>query len=115
MLWSKQYYFFDIDLWCEEHQVNPFFQSGLRNFEWYHMVNDYIISMPDKWEYPWYAAWESCIHTFVLAAVDVNFAKEQLALMLTEHYLHPNGQYRRMNGISAMSTPCTRLGCLSAA
>lgn len=92
MLWGKQYYFFDIDLWCDEHNVNPLSGAGLRNIEWYHMVNDNIISMPDKWEYPWYAAWDLAFHTFILASIDIQFAKEQLTLMLTEHYIHPSGQ-----------------------
>ena len=63
-----------------------------RNREWYHMVNDDIISMPDKWEYPWYAAWDLAFHTVALNMVDQDFAKQQLDLMLSEVYLHPSGQ-----------------------
>ena len=63
-----------------------------RNQQWFHMVNDDIISMPDKWEYPWYAAWDLAFHTLALAMVDPDFAKQQLDLMLRELYLHPNGQ-----------------------
>jgi hypothetical protein len=94
MLWSKQYYYFDADTWLEEHGADPF-QPGsryIRNKEWFHMVNDHIISMPDKWEYPWYAAWDLAFHTVALSMVGLDFAKEQLALMLREIYLHPSGQ-----------------------
>ena len=63
-----------------------------RNREWFHMINDHIISMPDKWEYPWYAAWDLAFHTIALSTVDPDFAKQQLDLMLTELYLHPSGQ-----------------------
>jgi hypothetical protein len=64
----------------------------VRNAEWYHLVNDDIISMPDKWEYPWYAAWDLAFHAIPLALVDVEFAKRQLTLLLDEAYQHPNGQ-----------------------
>ena len=67
MLWSKQFYYFDVDQWLEEHQARPVAQAtrkrAPRNGEWFHMVNDDIISMPDKWEYPWYAAWDLAFHT----------------------------------------------------
>ena len=63
-----------------------------RNRDWFHMVNDDIISMPDKWEYPWYAAWDLAFHVLALSMVDLDFAKQQLQLMLRERYLHPNGQ-----------------------
>lgn len=94
MLWSKQYYFFDADLWLKEHNAHPFSRVSLyyRNKEWFHMVNDDIISMPDKWEYPWYAAWDLAFHTIALSMVDIDFAKDQLYLMLQESYQHPNGQ-----------------------
>ena len=60
MLWSKQYFYFDVDLWLTEHGDDPMKPGGrsIRNSEWFHMVNQHIISMPDKWEYPWYAAWD---------------------------------------------------------
>ena len=64
----------------------------MRNSEWFHMVNQDIISMPDKWEYPWYAAWDLAFHAMALSAVDVEFAKEQLDLLLQEFFLHPSGQ-----------------------
>ena len=94
MLWSKQFYFFDGDQWLEEHHAHPL-QVGSRDFrnrEWFHMMNEDIISMPDKWEYPWYAAWDLAFHTLPIAIVDPDFAKEQLALMLRGVYLHPSGQ-----------------------
>jgi hypothetical protein len=95
MLWSKQFYFYDVDKWLEERGVDPFRvtrKAQPRNDHWSHMYNGDIISMPDKWEYPWYAAWDLAFHVLALALVDVDFAKEQLGLMLGERYLHPNGQ-----------------------
>jgi hypothetical protein len=94
MLWSKQYFGFDVDKWLGEHGVNPMRASGsqMRNNEWAHMVNEHVISMPDKWEYPWYAAWDLAFHTIALSTVDVDFAKQQLDLMLQEFFLHPTGQ-----------------------
>lgn len=95
MLWSKQYYNFDIRRWLEERGCTPFqfpAKSAPRNEQWSHMVNADIISMPDKWEYPWYAAWDLAFHVLSLSLVDVDFAKAQLNLMLAENYLHPNGQ-----------------------
>ncbi len=94
MLWSKQFFFFDGDNWLDEHNSNPL-HSGYkqaRNSEWYHMLNMDIISMPDKWEYPWYAAWDLAFHTLPLSIVDPDFAKQQMDLMLRGLYLHPNGQ-----------------------
>ncbi len=95
MLWSKQYYYFDLEKWLKEHHSHPMLDSvpqGRRNTEWFHMLNADIISMPDKWEYPWYAAWDLAFHTITLALVDFDFAKEQLLLMLRNLYFHPNGQ-----------------------
>ncbi|MEK7787578.1 MAG: glucosidase, partial [Chloroflexota bacterium] len=94
MLWSKQYYYFDADLWLEEHNSNPLHTGyrSSRNSEWFHMVNKDIISMPDKWEYPWYAAWDLAFHTLPFSIVDPDFAKQQMHLMLHGLYLHPNGQ-----------------------
>ena len=94
MLWSKQFFFFDGDNWLDEHHSNPL-HSGYhasRNSEWFHMLNEDIISMPDKWEYPWYAAWDLAFHTLPLSIVDPDFAKEQIQLMLKATYLHPSGQ-----------------------
>jgi hypothetical protein len=95
MLWTKQYYLFDVDVWLREHQAHPFRppnRAGVRNERWYHMHNDDVISMPDKWEYPWYAAWDLAFHTLALSMVDPDFSKSQLNLMLSEDYLHPSGQ-----------------------
>ncbi len=94
MLWSKQFFFFDGDNWLDEHHSNPLHHGyrASRNSEWYHMLNQDIISMPDKWEYPWYAAWDLAFHTLPLSIVDPDFAKEQMDLMLRSSYLHPNGQ-----------------------
>jgi hypothetical protein len=95
MLWSKQYYYFDIDKWLEEHEAHPLTGTthrSIRNTEWFHMLNSDIISMPDKWEYPWYAAWDLAFHTIALSLVDFDFAKDQLLLMLRSLYAHPNGQ-----------------------
>jgi hypothetical protein len=95
MLWSKQFYFFDLERWLTEHKSHPLLESngrGARNSEWFHMLNADVISMPDKWEYPWYAAWDLAFHTLALLLVDFDFAKEQLLLMLRSLYFHPNGQ-----------------------
>ena len=94
MLWSKQFFFFDGDNWLDEHNSNPLHTGyrNSRNSEWFHMVNEDIISMPDKWEYPWYAAWDLAFHTLPLSIVDPDFAKEQMQLMLKGVYLHPSGQ-----------------------
>lgn len=94
MLWSKQFFFFDGDNWLDEHHSNPLHSGyhAARNSEWYHMLNEDIISMPDKWEYPWYAAWDLAFHTLPLSIVDPDFAKEQMRLMLKNVYLHPSGQ-----------------------
>ncbi len=94
MLWSKQYYFWDGDAWLEEHHAHPLHHGyrAFRNGEWFHMINDDIISMPDKWEYPWYAAWDLAFHTLPIGIVDPDFAKDQLRLMLRARYFHPSGQ-----------------------
>ena len=95
MLWSKQYYYFDLDRWLLEHEGHPMVGTvhrDVRNAEWFHMLNSDIISMPDKWEYPWYAAWDLAFHTLALSVVDFDFAKDQLLLMLRTLYSHPNGQ-----------------------
>ena len=95
MLWSKQYYYFDLDRWLEEHDTHPMTgtsRRATRNSDWFHMLNSDVISMPDKWEYPWYAAWDLAFHTLALSLVDFDFAKEQLLLMLRNLYAHPNGQ-----------------------
>jgi len=94
MLWSKQYFFLDAEKWLEEHGADPMRPSGrkVRNRDWFHMISDDIFSMPDKWEYPWFAAWDLAFHTLPLSMVDVDFAKRQLDLLLDQVYLHPTGQ-----------------------
>ncbi|HEX2464903.1 MAG TPA: glucosidase [Thermoanaerobaculia bacterium] len=95
MLWGKQFYLYDVDTWLKEHDAHPLVGGGrhkARNSEWFHMFNGDVISMPDKWEYPWYAAWDLAFHTVALALVDFDFAKDQLLLMLRSLYCHPNGQ-----------------------
>jgi hypothetical protein len=95
MLWSKQYYHYDVDRWLEERGSDPFKATrrvAPRNDHWHHMNNGDVISMPDKWEYPWYAAWDLAFHVIALTLVDPAFGKEQLKLMLRERYMHPNGQ-----------------------
>jgi hypothetical protein len=94
MLWSKQYFYFDLDKWLGEHGADPMKPGArfMRNSEWFHMVNQHVISMPDKWEYPWYAAWDLAFHTMALSTVDSDFAKDQLDLMLQTYFIHPTGQ-----------------------
>ncbi|MFE2428174.1 glucosidase [Streptomyces sp. NPDC059373] len=93
MLWSKQYYYFDVERWLAEHGHDPLASDPrVRNSNWYHMVNDEIMSMPDAWEYPWFAAWDLAFHAIALSMVDLTFAKGQLDLLLRRLYLHPNGQ-----------------------
>ena len=85
MLWSKQFYYYDVDRWLEEHGADPFKptrRAAPRNDHWHHMHNADIISMPDKWEYPWYAAWDLAFHVLALTLVDEDFGKQQLDLML---------------------------------
>jgi hypothetical protein len=95
LLWSKQYYHYVVRPWLEGDPAQPpppESRKNGRNAEWHHLYNADIISMPDKWEYPWYAAWDLAFHCVPLALVDPEFAKEQLVLMLREWYMHPNGQ-----------------------
>ncbi len=95
MLWSKQFYHYDVDKWLEERGSDPFKanrKQAPRNDGWHHMYNGDVISMPDKWEYPWYAAWDLAFHVIALTLVDPDFGKEQLKLMVRERYMHPNGQ-----------------------
>jgi hypothetical protein len=95
MLWSKQFYHYDVDKWLEERGSDPFNENrkqAPRNDHWHHMYNGDVISMPDKWEYPWYAAWDLAFHVIALTLVDPEFGKGQLRLMLRERYMHPNGQ-----------------------
>jgi hypothetical protein len=95
MLWSKQFYHYVVKTWLEgdgKFSPPPRQRFDGRNKDWKHLYNDDVVSMPDKWEYPWYAAWDLAFHSIALALVDSDFAKEQLILMLREWYMHPNGQ-----------------------
>jgi hypothetical protein len=95
MIWSKQYFHFDIPRWLKGDATQPAPSATRmhgRNREWTHLNNADIISMPDKWEYPWYAAWDLAFHTLPLAHLDPQFAKDQLVLLTREWYMHPNGQ-----------------------
>ncbi|WP_372680954.1 hypothetical protein [Desulfosarcina sp.] len=94
MIWTKQFFYYNVEQWLKgdpaQPEVPPSRASG-RNHEWEHLNNFDIISMPDKWEYPWYAAWDLAFHAIPLALVDAAFAKRQLTLMAREWYMHPNG------------------------
>ena len=94
MLWSKQFFFYDVGRWLKDHGIQPYKANprSIRNDRWGHMVNEDVISMPDKWEYPWYAAWDLAFHVTALTLVDEDFGKEQLELFLRSRYLHPSGQ-----------------------
>jgi hypothetical protein len=95
MLWGKQFYYYDVARWLNGDPGKsspPAQRKKGRNHEWMHLHNADIISMPDKWEYPWYAAWDVAFHTIPLALVDAEFAKQQLLLFTKEWYMHPNGQ-----------------------
>ncbi len=95
MLWSKQFYHFDIPVWLKGDPAQPPPPVGRlhgRNTTWRHLNNAEVLSMPDKWEYPWFAAWDLAFHCIPLALVDPEFAKQQLLLLTREWYMHPNGQ-----------------------
>jgi len=93
MVWSKQFFYYDVPQWLDGDSAQPAPPPGrARNSEWRHLNNADIISMPDKWEYPWYAAWDLAFHCVPLALIDPEFAKQQLLLLTREWYMHPNGQ-----------------------
>jgi hypothetical protein len=95
LVWTKQYFGYDVWRWLKgdpAYPPPPAARKGGRNSEWEHLKNADVISMPDKWEYPWYAAWDLAFHTLPFAMIDPRFAKEQLLLFLREWYMHPNGQ-----------------------
>ncbi|ASV32531.1 MGH1-like glycoside hydrolase domain-containing protein [Maribacter cobaltidurans] len=93
LLWTKQFYYYDVHKWLfgGPGELKPY-RENPRNFSWQHLTNRHVISMPDKWEYPWYAAWDLAFHMASFVEIDPYFAKEQLVLMLRESYMHPNGQ-----------------------
>lgn len=93
LIWNKQLYYYDIEQWRKGDPVNPKpNRSSKRNVDWMHLTNFDIISMPDKWEFPWYASWDLAFHCIAFARLDSDFAKRQLELMTREWYMHPNGQ-----------------------
>jgi hypothetical protein len=95
MIWSKQFYHYDVPRWLDGDATQPqppHSRRGGRNSEWMHLNNADVISMPDKWEYPWYAAWDLAFHCVALAMVDAEYAKDQLVLLTREWYMHPNGE-----------------------
>lgn len=94
LMWSKQFYYFNVNQWLDGDVGNapPEERKNKRNSAWRHLNNSNIISMPDKWEYPWYAAWDLAFHCIPIARIDSDFAKRQLTIMVREYYMHPNGQ-----------------------
>ncbi|MEE4379220.1 MAG: glucosidase [Candidatus Competibacteraceae bacterium] len=95
MIWTKQFYYYDVPQWLKGDPAQPTpppEREHIRNYDWQHLNNADIVSMPDKWEYPWYAAWDLAFHCLPMALVDAEFAKHQLLLMGREWYMHPNGQ-----------------------
>ena len=95
MMWSKQNYIFDVEQWLKGDNPNlppPESRNHIRNQHWRHLNSMRVLSMPDKWEYPWFAAWDLAFHTVAIAIIDPDFAKQQLWLMLFEQFQHPNGQ-----------------------
>ncbi|WP_153398298.1 MGH1-like glycoside hydrolase domain-containing protein [Chryseobacterium vaccae] len=95
MLWNKMYYHYNVEKWLKGDPAEvppPKSREKIRNYDWKHLNNEHIISMPDKWEYPWYATWDLAFHTISFSLIDPDFAKYQLKLFLFEWYMHPNGQ-----------------------
>ncbi len=95
MLWTKQFYYYVVEDWLKgdaQPPKPPAERLTIRNFEWNHLYNDDILSMPDKWEYPWFASWDMAFHCIPLALIDPEYAKKQLLLLTREWYMHPNGQ-----------------------
>ncbi len=95
MLWGKQFYYYEVKRWLDGDPTEPSppeQRCNGRNSDWTHLYNEDVISMPDKWEYPWYAAWDLGFHCITFALIDPDFAKQQLILLLREWYMHPNGQ-----------------------
>ncbi len=114
LLWSKQFYHYVVARWLDGDPGQPpppAARRNGRNHEWVTLFNEDVISMPDKWEYPWYAAWDLGFHSVALAIVDAEFAKQQLTLMLREWYMHPNGQLPAYEwALSDVNPPGARVG-----
>lgn len=94
LLWSKQFYYFDVKTWLagDSGQAPPPERAHIRNNQWRHLYNFDIVSMPDKWEYPWYASWDTAFQAVAFALIDLDFAKDQLLLLVKDRFMHPNGQ-----------------------
>lgn len=95
MLWNKMFYHYNVEKWLKGDPSEippPKSREKIRNYDWKHLNNEHVISMPDKWEYPWYATWDLAFHTISFSLIDPDFAKHQLKLFLFEWYMHPNGQ-----------------------
>ncbi|ROH97504.1 MGH1-like glycoside hydrolase domain-containing protein [Chryseobacterium daecheongense] len=95
MLWNKMFYHYNVEKWLKGDPAEvqpPKSRERIRNYDWKHLNNEHIISMPDKWEYPWYATWDLAFHAISFSLIDPDFAKHQLKLFLFEWYMHPNGQ-----------------------
>jgi hypothetical protein len=94
MLWTKQFYYYPVQNWMEDKRLPPDAPNRFvtRHRDWFYLESARVFSMPDKWEYPWFAAWDLAFHCIVLAQVDIDFAKEQLQLITNQVHLHPNGQ-----------------------
>jgi hypothetical protein len=106
-MWSKQFYHYSVELWLEGDPAQPprlRLRKQGRNADWTHLYNLDVLSMPDKWEYPWYAAWDLAFHTLPIALVDPEWAKRQLILLLREWYMHPTASFRPTSGRWATST-----------
>jgi hypothetical protein len=116
LIWSKQFYHYDVERWLEGDELPPPEARRYgRNTTWRHLKAAHVISMPDAWEYPWFAAWDLAFHAVSLALIDVDFAKRQLELMLSERYLHPNGQLPAYEwAFGDANPPVHALGCLKA-
>ena len=93
MIWNKQFYHYDVSTWLKgDRAIPPASRLTGRNHDWRHLSANDVISMPDAWEYPWFAAWDLAFHCTVMALIDVDFAKDQVELLLRENFLHPSGQ-----------------------
>ncbi|MGW0807291.1 MGH1-like glycoside hydrolase domain-containing protein [Nonomuraea sp. NPDC002799] len=92
LLWSKQYYYFDVETWLAEHGADAWTRTTNRNHSWFDLHADDVLLMPDKWEYPWFAAWDLAFHAVALAMVDIDLAKHQIEVLLCDRHLHANGQ-----------------------
>jgi len=113
LLWSKQFYHYDVTRWLRGDIAEPSppeEREHGRNHDWNALYNADVISMPDKWEYPWYAAWDLAFHCIPLALIDSDFAKEQLVLMLREWYMHRTGKSLPTSGPSASEPSCALRG-----